>query len=165
MVTKNVKLKVKTACFNKANIFGPSAWDHIQAVVKYAKLLATKRKADIEICELSAWLHDYASLQDKKYYKDHHIHGARLAEEFLTDLNYPKVKIEKIKHCILTHRGSINKNKNTVEAEILADADAMAQGNQITTIQPNKYPSLSQHPQIIGSNKSSQDDPCDSLER
>ena len=126
-IKREVERIVKQANDNRKNQFTDTVWQyHIQPVVKHSLILGKKLKADMEILELSALLHDYASLVDKKLYKEHHLHGARLAGEILSNLNYPEEKIKHIKDCILSHRGSLNIKKKTIEAKILASADAMA---------------------------------------
>ena len=127
MVIKKVEKLVKQACLNQANQFERAAWDfHIRSVVRLGKKLAKKLKADVEIVELAALLHDYAAVKNFKWSKEHHIYGARLAEEILTKLDYPKEKIRAVKHCIYSHRASKQIKRKTIEAEILASADAMA---------------------------------------
>ena len=66
VIINKVKKLVKKACFAKTNFFGPSSWDHIEEVVYFSKQLADKLNADKEICEISAWLHDYASVLKKE---------------------------------------------------------------------------------------------------
>lgn len=118
---------VQEACAQDTNIFGYSIWTHhITQVVKNAKRLAKLFHADMEIVELAALLHDYASVKDKALYKDHHLHGAIEAEKILRHFGYPSEIIEAVKHCIETHRGRILKQRHSVEAECVASADAMA---------------------------------------
>ncbi len=75
---------VETACKAKTNIFGYGIWSHhIVLVVKFSKILAEKLNADLQVVEIAALLHDYASIKNKDYYKDHHIHGAKEAETIL----------------------------------------------------------------------------------
>ncbi|MCX6742675.1 MAG: HD domain-containing protein, partial [Candidatus Parcubacteria bacterium] len=95
-------------------------------VVENAKILAKKLGTDLEIVTIAAWMHDYASIYDFKLYKDHHIHGLKFAQEILSGLNYPQDKIDKVKHCIEAHRGSQGIKRQTLEAECVASADAMA---------------------------------------
>jgi uncharacterized protein len=57
--------------------------------------------ADEEICEISAWLHDIKKIKGES--EKHHIYGAEEAVEILKRYNYPEDRIEKIKHCIVTH--------------------------------------------------------------
>jgi len=126
---------VEDECKKETNYFGYGAWSHhIISVVKYAKLLAKKLNADEEIVEIAALLHDYASVSNKDWYPEHHKHRARLAEEILKKFNYPEDKIEKIKHCILSHRASQNIKRETVEAEILFDADHMSHFDNIGSL-------------------------------
>ncbi len=97
---------------------------HIINVVKYSLFLAKKLKADREICEIAAWLHDIDKLKGGK--EGHHIRGAKDAEEILTKLKYPKDKIKKVCYCILTHSSDKNYLPKTLEAKIVASADALA---------------------------------------
>ncbi|MFH1326567.1 MAG: HD domain-containing protein [archaeon] len=97
---------------------------HLVKVAKYAKMLAKKLGADSEIAELAAWMHDIGSSIYGR--KDHHITGAEVAEKKLRELEYPEDRIEKVKHCILAHRGSQLIEPETIEAKIVADADALA---------------------------------------
>ncbi len=110
---------------------------HFIPVVKYAIQLAEKENADKEIAEISAWLHDIGSIRGD--YKNHHISSSKIAEELLTKLNYPEEKIEQIKQCILSHRGSQNRKRKTKEAQILADADAIAHFDDIDGLFRNVY--------------------------
>lgn len=126
-IRKEVERIVKTACEKRDNKFGSSLWRyHVQAVLKHSLVLGKKLKADKEVLELAAMLHDYAAIKDYKLYKDHHIHGAQYAEEILRKLNFPEEKIKQVKECIFSHRGSVKKKRKTREAKILASADAMA---------------------------------------
>ncbi len=105
---------------------------HFTPVRNYSVQLALKLKANLEIVEISAWLHDIGSIVYGR--GDHHLTGARIAERKLTELNYPREKIEKIKECILNHRGSVAGKRNSLESQIIADADAMANFDNIPGI-------------------------------
>lgn len=116
------------------NKFGIGVLYHIEAVVKNARILAEKYDADIEICIISAWLHDIASITDFKLYEEHHIHGADIAEEILKEFNYDKDRIKLVQKCILNHRGSINNKRLSIEEEIIADADAISHFDSIPSL-------------------------------
>lgn len=134
-VTNEVVKLVESACRKKTNFYGCSIWTHhIVYVVKYAKLLAKKLKADQEVVELAALLHDYAAISNKNLSSQHHLHGAKLAEEILKKYHFPQKKIEEIKKCILTHRASQNLLPQTLEAKIIASADAMAHFDNIDSL-------------------------------
>lgn len=55
--------------------------------------------------------------------EQHHIYGAEIAKQLLTELNYPKERIEQVKKCVLNHRGSKDRPRNTIEEQCVADAD------------------------------------------
>ena len=105
---------------------------HLVPMHQYAKQLAEKLGADVESVGISAWLHDVGSIVYGR--ENHHITGARIAEEKLKEFNYSREKIEKIKHCILTHRGSNGLKPKTLEAQIIAEADAMSNFDNIAGI-------------------------------
>lgn len=119
----------------ETNVFGYEGWTyHVTIVVKYAKLLAERLDADKEIVEISAFLHDYASVKDSSMYKEHHIYGAIEAEKILRGFNYPEERINKIKDCIIQHRGSVPLERTTKESICLASADAMAHIDQVPSL-------------------------------
>jgi len=49
----------------------------------------------------------------------------------LKEFNYPQDKIEIIKECILSHRGSQNIEPKTLEAQILIEADTLSAFNNL----------------------------------
>jgi len=57
---------------------------------------------------------------------EHHIYGAKIADEFLSKLNYPEDRKERVKNCVLNHRGSKKMIRNSIEEQCVADADVMA---------------------------------------
>jgi uncharacterized protein len=125
---------VKSECGKDTNTFGMNAYTgHFLSVVKYAKLLAEETGADMEIVELSAWLHDIGSIimGDSD---NHHIIGSEHAEELLKKYNYPQDRIDRIKHCILAHRGSKDVPRETIEAECIADADALSHFDNLNSL-------------------------------
>jgi putative nucleotidyltransferase with HDIG domain len=121
---------VEQECKKPANRYGYEPFTaHFTPVHDYAKKLAEELGADVELVEIAAWFHDIGSIMVRR--EDHHITGAKIAEEKLKEWNYPLEKIEKIKHCIISHRGSQNIKRESKEAEILAEADAMTHFDMI----------------------------------
>lgn len=109
----------------------PYQW-HFIPVVNYCKLLAEKNNLSEdsrEILEIAAWLHDIGSITIGS--ENHHITSGEIAERKLRELNYPKEKTAIVKKCIFSHRGSIKFDKESIEAVILADADAMSHFDDI----------------------------------
>lgn len=134
-VSELIRKEVEEKCKSDNNVFGYGIWTHhIVNVVKYSKMLAEKIGADIEVVEIAALLHDYASIKDRAMYEDHHIHGAKEAERILKELNFCEEKIEKVKECIISHRGSVKKHKKSKEAICVANADAMSHMDNIPSL-------------------------------
>jgi uncharacterized protein len=126
---------VETACAQSTNIFGYGIWTHhITQVVAYAKKLAPLFNADVEMVELAALLHDYASVKDAALYADHDVHGAIEAERILQQFAYPQPMIDAVKHCITAHRASTFVERRSPEAECLANADAVAHINNVPSL-------------------------------
>jgi uncharacterized protein len=126
-IIDEIKGIIKETCLAETNPHGAGALTHhIPRVARCAKQLAERVGADREIVEIAAWLHDYASVLNEKWVEDHHIHGAKLAEELLRKLNYPEDKIKRVSHCVYAHRGSKPKAQKTIEAKVVASADGMA---------------------------------------
>ncbi|HYE12782.1 MAG TPA: HD domain-containing protein [Patescibacteria group bacterium] len=126
---------VEAACKSDSNKYGYGIWSHhIVDVVKHAKQLAEKLNADTEIVEIAALLHDYAGIKDSSMTKEHHIYGAVEAERILNDFGYPEDKIQIVKDCIITHRGSVPMKRLTAEAECIASADAMTHVFQVPSL-------------------------------
>jgi uncharacterized protein len=105
---------------------------HVKYVVEYAKELAKKLNANEEIVEIAALLHDIGRIDGSN--ENHHEIGAEYAEKFLREQKYDEKKISIVKNCILAHRGSVHIKKETIEAECVASADAMAHFGNIPAI-------------------------------
>lgn len=97
---------------------------HIAPVVRNGVILADRYGASRPIVEIACYIHDITRMTGDE--KNHHISGAKVAEEFLSRFNYPEERIDLIKRCILNHRGNIKKERKTAEERIVATADAMA---------------------------------------
>ncbi len=103
---------------------------HFIPVVEYAEKLAEELDGNREIILIAAWLHDIGSIIHGR--KDHHLTGAKIAGEKLLEFGYPKDRIEKVKKCILNHRGSMNNIQESIEEKIISDADAMSHFENIS---------------------------------
>jgi len=106
---------------------GSHDWEHTQRVYSLCLHLGKKEGADMEILKIAAILHDIGrKYQDKCHGKICHAEkGAGLAKELLSKLGVDKEKINKITHCIETHRFRGNKIPKSKEAKILFDADKL----------------------------------------
>jgi len=132
-IAEGVRSYVEEECKKPTSKYGYGPYEfHFVPMVKYAEKLSDELGGDKEIISIAGWLHDIGSIIYGR--KDHHITGAALAENKLRELNYPKEKIEKVKNCILNHRGSLNKEQNTLEEKIIAEADALSNFDNISGI-------------------------------
>lgn len=118
--------EVKERCESPNNFFGKDSYYHIKAVVKNATLLAKEYGADVEVVIIAAWLHDIASVTNYELYKEHHIHGARMAKELLDEMGYEDERIALVQKCVLNHRGSELRDKSSIEEICVADGDAVS---------------------------------------
>lgn len=101
--------------------------EHTERVLKNAEHIAKKEGANLEIVALSALLHDVGRKEELKLKKKicHAEIGAKIAREILVKYNYPTNKIDRIIHCIETHRFRKNNPPETIEAKCLFDADKL----------------------------------------
>ena len=102
-------------------------WDHTWRVYKLAVSLGEQEKADLEIVSVAALLHDIGRTREDKS-RGEHCHatwGAEMAREILTKEGIEKERIDRIAHCIATHRFRDDKLPETLEASVLFDADKL----------------------------------------
>lgn len=126
-VVESIKAELLKRCENYKEKYGYDFWnDHIKYVVKNSIELAKKYGADVEIVELGALLHDIAMPSEFGPREEHNVYGVQIADELLTQLNYPEDRKERVKECVLRHRGSKSLPRNTIEEECVADADVIA---------------------------------------
>ncbi len=124
-IIQEIKNFVKTECKKPESTYGYDAFIyHFIPMAKYSEKLTDELGGDKEIVLLAAWLHDIGSIRHGR--KDHHLTGAKIAEQKLKDLEYPAEKIELIKRCILHHRGSQHSTRESIEEKIIAEADTLA---------------------------------------
>lgn len=132
-IIQEVKNFVETECKKPSSKYGYEPFPfHFMLVVEFAGELADELGGDKEIILIAAWLHDIGSIIYGR--KDHHITGAQVAEEKLQELNYPVEKIGHVKKCILNHRGSQQNLCESIEEQILAEADVMSNFENIAGI-------------------------------
>jgi uncharacterized protein len=132
-IVEEIKKFVEEECKKPTSKYGHEPFEfHFIPMVNYAKLLAKELNADLEVVEIAGWLHDIGSIIYGR--ENHHITGAEIAEKKLSELNYPAEKIKLVKKCILNHRGSREDIRETIEEQIIADADAMSNFDNISGI-------------------------------
>ena len=132
-IVHEIKNFIENECKKPSSKYGYEPFPfHFVPVVNYAEKLTDKLGGDKEIILISAWLHDIGSIIYGR--EDHHITGAKIAEEKLKELQYPAEKIELVKKCILNHRGSQQNERDSIEEQIIAEADVMSSFDNIAGI-------------------------------
>ena len=142
-IVEKIKEELMKRCNKYNEKYNYDFWnEHIKYVVKNAIELSNKYGADTEIATLGALLHDISLPSEEGPIEEHNIYGVKIAEELLTKYNYPQDRKEKVKECILRHRGSKDLPRYTVEEECLADADVIAHFDTIPCIFDLAYKEL-----------------------
>lgn len=132
-IVEKVRQFVEDECKKPTSKYGYEPYEfHFTPTVKYAKELAQELGADEEIVEIAAWIHDIGSIMVGR--ADHHITGAKIAEEKLREFEYPEERIALVKNCVLHHRGSQKMKLEILEEQILAEADAMSAFDDVASL-------------------------------
>lgn len=102
-------------------------WTHVERVRDLTLRIGKKEKADLEIIEIAALLHDIGR---KKEMKErglfcHAEHGAKIAKKILQKYKFAANNIANIVQCIESHRYRNDKIPKTIEAKVLFDADKL----------------------------------------
>lgn len=102
-------------------------WDHTMRVYNLSLHIGQKESADLEILQIAAILHDvWRKYQDECRGKICHAEKwAEIARELLPKFFISPEKIEKIVHCIVSHRSRGTNIPKSLEAKILFDADKL----------------------------------------
>lgn len=100
--------------------------NHVFRVVKTARALCDSEGARIEVVLPAAYLHDCFSFP--KNHSDRaksSFIAAEKAIEFLASIDYPAEYFEAIHHAVVAHSFSANIKPETLEAQIVQDADRL----------------------------------------
>lgn len=95
------------------------SYEHVDRVLKIATFLAKKEKADMELVQVGAILHDVGWTLGQPHNKT----GAKLATEILKKIRYPENKSEKAVRIVLRHPLDFKAELETLEEKIVWDAD------------------------------------------
>jgi len=99
---------------------------HVERVYKLALRIAGEvgQPVDLEVLRAAVLLHDVArTMEDEGLVDDHAREGARIAHEILRRVGFPRDRIEKVAYCTEVHRFKSGVKPETIEAQILQDAD------------------------------------------
>ncbi|MDD5463912.1 MAG: HD domain-containing protein [Candidatus Moranbacteria bacterium] len=127
-ITKELIEKIeKEAKTYFVNASGCHDWSHVDRVKKLALRIGKQEKADLQIIEIAALLHDIGRKEEMKA-KGLFCHaeaGAKTARKLLKKYSLTTDQVENIVHCIEAHRYRNAHIPNTIEAKILYDADKL----------------------------------------
>lgn len=99
---------------------------HVERVVATAKQLAASEGARQAVVVPAAWLHDCVTVpKDSDRRADASTRAADVAGDFLADAGYPAAAISAIRHAIAAHSFSAGIAPETVEAQVVQDADRL----------------------------------------
>ena len=104
---------------------GGHDWFHIERVLNNSRHIAKGEKADLQIVELGALLHDIA---DSKFHGGDESVGPKVAAEFLRSQEVPEDTIDhvvKIIENISFKGGNTNQKFTSAELDIVQDADRL----------------------------------------
>jgi len=97
-------------------------WPHTGRVLRNALRISQKQGGDREIIVASVLLHDIGYARNEEH---HETESARMAGPLLKKAGFPKTKIPAVLSCIRKHRFSKGHKAETMEEQILQDADKL----------------------------------------
>ncbi len=106
---------------------GSHDWDHTERVYRLCLRIGRRENADLAVLKLAALLHDIGrAAEDRSNGRlCHGERGAKLAKKILESHNIEKETLDKVVHCIETHRFRRSGSPESLEAKILFDADKL----------------------------------------
>ena len=101
-------------------------FDHVERVCRMSEKISEDENVDMDVVRAAALLHDIARSKEKEGKCCCHAEeGAKMAREILKEVGFPAEKIGHVVHAISVHRYKKNLKAETLEAEILQDADRL----------------------------------------
>ena len=103
-------------------------WDHADRVWNLCRHIGRAEGADLEVLGLAAYLHDIGRPEERASGGEvcHAVAGAERARRILEEHGYREETIERVVHCIASHRFRRNGERpRTLEARVLFDADKL----------------------------------------
>jgi uncharacterized protein len=98
-------------------------FDHVLRVLALAEHIGQAEGADMEIVRAAVLLHDVGRARADAEEIDHAVLGAAQAREILT--GRPPAKVEAVAHAVAAHRYRAAPEPETLEAQVLFDADKL----------------------------------------
>lgn len=100
-------------------------FDHVLRVLALAERLGAELGADLELLSAAALLHDAAGADPRQNRAEHEESSAEFARQVLAAEGWPEERVEAVVHCIRSHRYRGTEQPESLEAQILFDADKL----------------------------------------
>jgi len=100
-------------------------FDHVLRVMRSAEEIGEELGADLELLRAAALLHDAAGADPRENRAQHERASADFAREVLANEGWPPDRIEAVVECVLSHRYRGKQRPDSLEAQILFDADKL----------------------------------------
>lgn len=100
--------------------YGTHGFEHTLRVFNLCRSIGSGIRADLSVLLPAALLHDIARDEE-----DHERASSSRARDVLESMNYPEDKIKAVVDAISTHSFSGRRSPESLEAEILSDADKL----------------------------------------
>jgi uncharacterized protein len=104
---------------------GAHRFDHILRVHKIAMHIGEQEGANMRVLSAAAILHDVGRPREKEEGISHSILSGTMSKGILAELGYQQYEIASIIDAIRTHRFSEGLEPNSLEGQILSDADKL----------------------------------------
>jgi len=96
---------------------------HIERVESTCMTIQAIEGGDLQVIRLAALLHDVGVVQEHREGGDHSVYSAEIAQDFLLDQGIDESIVSHVVSCIRSHRFSRGHKAETLEGQILQDAD------------------------------------------
>ncbi|MFX0168740.1 MAG: HD domain-containing protein [Candidatus Hodarchaeota archaeon] len=104
---------------------GAHSYEHTLRVRELCRFIGAAEGADLEILEAAALLHDIGRSEEEVSGVSHAEIGANMAVAFLATTTFSKEKLSLVASAIRTHRFSEQLSPESLEGQILSDADKL----------------------------------------
>ena len=104
---------------------GAHTFDHIKRVYALSIQIGKDSGADLKVLGAAALLHDIGRSKEDVIGISHSILSGEMSQEILKDVGFNDDEIDKVVDAIRTHRFSEGIEPNSLEGEILSDADKL----------------------------------------
>ncbi|MHA1928334.1 MAG: HD domain-containing protein [Candidatus Thorarchaeota archaeon] len=111
--------------FEKSSSKGAHSYNHTRRVYVIAMKIGKVIGANQRVLAAAALMHDIGRMQEKETGISHSILSGEMSGPFLQKIGYSDTEIKQIIDAIRTHRFSEGLTPNSLEGEVLSDADKL----------------------------------------